>query len=318
MLKILFIMGIETVIKPAAMKFGISMHKSKVEVYYQNKEISEYLHMGFVPYKESLSRLESRTMNSLANWLEKTTEEGYEHIPEALMQSFNQRFGLDMTERMLFKKTSRKYSMLNKFVAAYAYNEDNVGIIECSTKEGKKNLNLMIHEMLHHVFSNNPFLINEVVKHKKSRKFDKDYLPIPYHPLDKTDTFGEALPEGFNHSTIVVAPLPFIPSLGELSLSVLSGALGMTGKTFALFNPDSGIQAFFANNADYMLLPMGYVAMNIGAKLPRSLVNIFRYQSYKKKIKKLRYHLGDSGAIKLMQVSGPKELKHLCRLAEKL
>ncbi|MBU2589628.1 MAG: hypothetical protein KKB39_02575 [Nanoarchaeota archaeon] len=290
-------------------------------LHYQNTEISEYLKRGFVPHKEDLTQLENRVINSLHNWdIKSKDKENYEKVSSVIMLAFNDSFGVDMTQRILIKKKSRKWHMLNAGVAGYAIGKEGVGIIEFVTEKKKSDMGLFVHEALHHVFGNNPFYLDQHFKKRRTIKWDKTYLPIVYHPLDKERTYGEALPESLIETTSFPYPFPMAPSVFGAIIALGSMA------TFLILEklPESNLlidYPSFKSMAEYsplIIIPGAYIFLNILIKIPRTIINNVRGNSYKRKIKKLESILGTKNTVKLLQVSGPKELKLLSSIVDKL
>jgi len=298
-------MSREFTIESGGMEFGISLTKHDARIYYGNSELSDFMRMGFVPHKEeSMPDLEKRVGEVRDNYgrLLKTGE--YRETPADMQKEFLRRYGVELSGRVLIKDNSSSENakrLILKNAKGKAYLLDNVGIVEViSTFE--KNTKLFMHEAMHCVFDDNPFVREEVSKHWKWFYYgDRFPLPMLYSRLDKAHIFNEMLPAAFLDQMVSsVCPFPAYP--GVPWLAVMFGSEAVYEGTNNLF-------------FDYFSKAL---ALSYAARIPRSFANLARGKLYKHRITKLRKMLCDKNAMKLMMVSSPDSLKQIIREAEKL
>jgi len=181
--------------------------------------------------------------------------------------------------------------MLFKGYDGLAFKKDYVGIIRF--RKSNFNQKIFDHELLHHAFWYNPFFQEEHEKHKKSTKFDKDFIPLPYSSLDKVRTYGELMVESLNKMSGLAYPMPCFLNLK--GIGVLFGSLIMVPVL----------------SSSLPLIVSGAVLANSLVKIPRTIINRNNAKVYRKNINKLEEVLGTKNTVKLLQVSGPKEVETL-------
>jgi len=273
----------DILLRPDGMEFGVTIQpKSRsVDIFYENKNIWHEMLYCFVPRKnETLDMLERRIAYSFSNWHNLLEDrEHYSPLPAEFIRKMG---------------TKEKAKIIVRAIAGQTYSWRGVGIIELGMRHKKT----LWHETLHNAFWDNPFLRKQLYAESAWDKYDLRFLPLPYNPRDEYQAYCEMMPESLYPTSFMPVPFQCFPRPLE-SLAVI-GSIG----------------ASMAFESAYPLILTFYVAACNIAKVPRTIVSAAKGYSYRRNVRKIKEKLGEGNALRLMMISGPKELKTLADICE--